>query len=184
MTAVGGTQYVKPEQAVRFSSGGFSETWPVPSYQEAAIAQYFAENPESWEPWSQYFVMGGRGIPDVAMQGCNYQVVLNGRVHLVNGTSASAPAFAALVSLLNDDRIACGKPPLGFLNPWLYSTSVSRTFTDITEGRSIGCTGMTWGRPIAGNPSIVPGAGWDAVPGWDPVTGLGTPDFNALRGFL
>lgn len=181
VTAVGGTQYVEPEQAVYFSSGGFSETWPVPPWQAEAVGEYFVRNPESWIPWRKYFVKGGRGIPDVAMQGNNFRVVLNDKSYLIGGTSASSPAFAGLVSLLNDDRIQKGKKPLGFLNPWLYSGGVAETFTDITMGRSTGCNGTTWGDPIPGNPAIVPGAGWDAVPGWDPVTGLGTPDFDALR---
>ncbi|KAH0610755.1 uncharacterized protein H6S33_011182 [Morchella sextelata] len=181
VTSVGGTKNINPEEAVYFSSGGFSETWPVPSYQEKAVSAYFENNPDSWKPWEQYFVKGGRGFPDVAAQGFNYRVILNGTVNLIGGTSASSPAFAGLVSLLNDDRIANGKPPLGFLNPWLYSDKVAETFNDITHGRSTGCNGKIWGQPIAGNPAVVPGAGWDAVPGWDPVTGLGTPNFERMR---
>lgn len=37
-----------------------------------------------------------------------------------DGTSASAPIFAGVVSLLNDARLNAGKSPLGFLNPMLY----------------------------------------------------------------
>lgn len=181
VTSVGGTHFVQPEEAIYFSSGGFSETWPVPPYQVKAVSTYFLENPQAWKPWEKYFAKGGRGIPDVAMQGENYRVVLNDKSYLIGGTSASSPAFAGLVSLLNDDRISKGKKPLGFLNPWLYSGGVAKTFTDITKGRSTGCNGTRWGDPISGNPGLVPGAGWDAVPGWDPVTGLGTPNFEALR---
>ena len=50
-----------------------------------------------------------------------FQVVAGGRVESVGGTSASSPTFAAIVALLNDVRISNGKPPLGFLNPALYS---------------------------------------------------------------
>lgn len=53
-----------------------------------------------------------------------FQVVVGGRVESVGGTSASSPTFAAVVTLLNDFRIASGKPPLGFLNPLLYSVGL------------------------------------------------------------
>ncbi len=47
----------------------------------------------------------------------------------------------------------------------------------ITHGRSSGCEGQS----AAGlNSSYVPNAGWDAIEGWDPVTGLGTPLFDEL----
>ena len=46
--------------------------------------------------------------------------------------------FAAIVSLLNDFRLSNGKPPLGFLNPLLYSSGV-HGLTDITEGEYIRC---------------------------------------------
>jgi tripeptidyl-peptidase-1 len=29
------------------------------------------------------------------------------------------------VALLNDLRLNAGKPPLGFLNPWIYQTAAS-----------------------------------------------------------
>jgi len=38
----------------------------------------------------------------------------------LDGTSASAPIFAGVVTLLNDARLNAGKSPLGFLNPMLY----------------------------------------------------------------
>lgn len=182
VTSVGGTQFVQPEEAIYFSSGGFSETFDRPSYQEDAVNTYLSQNEKSWGPFKNYFVKTGRGFPDVAMQGSNFRIVLGGSSYKIGGTSASSPAFAGLVSLLNDDRIAHGKKPLGFLNPWLYSGRVASTFTDITRGRSTGCDGTRFKTtPIDGKPAIVPGAGWDAVKGWDPVTGLGTPDFDALR---
>ena len=43
--------------------------------------------------------------------------------------SASAPMFASIVALLNDIRFQKGKPPMGFLNPWLYSVG-HRGFTE------------------------------------------------------
>jgi tripeptidyl-peptidase-1 len=50
--------------------------------------------------------------------------------------------------------------------------------TDIVDGGSTGCTGIDM---YSGLPTpIVPYASWNATKGWDPVTGLGTPDFGKL----
>jgi len=70
---------------------------------------------------------------------------------LIGGTSASSPAFAGIISLLNDARIAAGKPPLGFLNPLIYSIG-NRAFNDITVGNNPGCGTQ----------------GFFCVKGWDP----------------
>ena len=48
---------------------------------------------------------------------------------------------AAIIALLNDARLRAGKPALGFLNPWLYSSGY-KGFTDITAGQSDGCNGQ------------------------------------------
>lgn len=71
--------------------------------------------------WKGLYNPRGRGFPDVAAQGVKYHVFSGGKDILVSGTSASAPMFAALVSLLNNARLAQGRAPLGFLNLWLYS---------------------------------------------------------------
>ena len=57
---------------------------------------------------------------------------------LIGGTSAASPTFAGIVALLNDARIAAGKPPLGFLNPLIYSQA-THAFNDITIGSNPGC---------------------------------------------
>ena len=53
--------------------------------------------------------------------------------------------------------------------------------TDITGGQSVGCNGINGqtGAPVAGG-SIIPYASWNATEGWDPVTGLGVPNFEKL----
>lgn len=61
---------------------------------------------------------------------------------------------------------------MGFLNPWLYSLG-KPGFTDIVDGGSRGCYGLS----EAGS---VRYASWNATPGWDPATGLGTPQFQSL----
>lgn len=172
---MGGTVGVEPEQAVSFSSGGFSDIFPRPDYQKAAVDAYIGTIGATFEG---LYNPSGRGFPDVAAQGRNFNVISQGSVIKVGGTSASAPTFAAIVSLLNNARIKSGQKPLGFLNPWLYSDAVDGGLTDIVLGGSKGCTG----RDIySGLPApYVPGAGWNATKGWDPVTGLGTPLFDVL----
>jgi tripeptidyl-peptidase-1 len=56
--------------------------------------------------------------PDASALGEGYQLLAGGKVLTVGGASAAAPAFAALVSLLNETRAAAGKPAMGFLNPF------------------------------------------------------------------
>ncbi|KAG5917342.1 hypothetical protein E4U42_007273 [Claviceps africana] len=174
VTSVGATGGRRPERALNFSSGGFSEYWGRPAWQDGAVAAYLRRHGRAWDG---YYHRGGRGFPDVAAQGIGFPVLNHDRVVEAAGTSASAPLFASMIALINDDRLKRGKTPLGFLNPWLYK--VPCAFTDITEGRSEGCKGHSF----SGAPAPrVPGAGWDAVEGWDPVTGLGTPRFESLRG--
>jgi len=175
VTSVGGTHYVDPEAAVSFSSGGFSDIWPRPLYQEVAVSQYLRTQLK--DKWKGLYNPRGRGFPDVAAQGVRYHVFDNNRDVQVSGTSASAPTFAALISLLNSARLARGLPSLGFLNPWLYTIG-QVGLTDIVHGGSTGCTGrdIYTGLPTP----FVPYASWNATPGWDPVTGLGTPVFDKL----
>ncbi len=57
---------------------------------------------------------------------------------LIGGTSASSPTFTGFVALLNDVRLKAGLPPLGFLNPFLYSKGF-QGLNDITIGHNSGC---------------------------------------------
>lgn len=175
VTSVGGTFGVEPEAAVSFSSGGFSDLFPRPSYQDAAVAAYLEILGDQWDG---LYNKTGRGFPDVSAQGYDFLVTEPGNItYLVGGTSASAPTFAAIISLLNNARLSVGQAPLGFLNPWLYSVGVEG-LTDIVDGGSDGCTGTDI---YSGLPTpYVPYASWNATTGWDPVTGLGTPNFELL----
>jgi tripeptidyl-peptidase-1 len=161
ITSVGGTYKVNPEKAVSFSQGGFSNYFARPDYQSSAVSAFLTKQGTTY---SQYFNASGRGFPDVAAQGQGFQVAVGGRFESVGGTSASSPTFAGVVALLNDYLISQGKPTLGFLNPWLYSKGY-QGLTDITSGSNPGC-GTN---------------GFTATAGWDPVTGLGTPDFTKLQ---
>lgn len=82
--------------------------------------------------------MHAQAIPDVAAQGDNFRIFFRGRPGLIGGTSASSPAFTGIISLLNDARLSRGLPPLGFLNPFLYSIGKAG-LTDITVGNNPGC---------------------------------------------
>jgi tripeptidyl-peptidase-1 len=79
-----------------------------------------------------------QGIPDVSAQGDNFRIFYQGAPHLIGGTSASTPAFAGFVSLLNDVLLSKKLPPLGFLNPLLYSKGLAG-LNDITTGNNPGC---------------------------------------------
>jgi hypothetical protein len=110
------------------------------------------------KPPSSFYNAGGRGIPDIASFSENVEVVIEGNTITVGGTSCAAPAISGVISLLNDARMNHGKSPLGFLNPWLYSTLKSdpSAFQDITQGSN-------------GNSHC--NGGWTAIKGWDAVTG-------------
>lgn len=153
------------------SGGGFSKAYTAPSYQTAAIKGYFAKLNSSSTPVSGY-VTTGRGYPDIAIAGLNYNVVIGGKTYSVSGTSASAPVIAAIVSLVNAGRVANGKAPLGFINTALYNAP-SSLFNDVVTGNNK-CT--------AG--SVCCTQGFYAAAGWDPATGFGSPKFSAFYNYL
>ncbi|OAQ65203.1 family S53 protease-like protein [Pochonia chlamydosporia 170] len=169
ITSVGSTQFSNGgEIAATFdrggsTGGGYSWYFNAPTWQSNDTSSYARNNLDS--SYDGYYNANGRGYPDVALIGEYYDIVINGGVESgVYGTSASSPAWASLVSLINDQRISQGKSTLGFLNPLLYSKGRS-AFKDITAGNNRGCG--TYGFP--------------AAQGWDPTTGLGTPNFSKLR---
>ncbi|KAF8264385.1 peptidase S8/S53 domain-containing protein [Lactarius quietus] len=164
VTAVGGTTSSLPEWAAPFSGGGFSDYFERPIYQQKAAATFLEALGTRYKG---LYNVSGRGIPDVAAQSTGFRVFLNGIEGPDAGTSGATPIFAGIISLLNDYRISNGRPPLGFLNPWLYDGGLTG-FNDITRGSNTGC----------GN------GGFAAIVGWDPVTGLGTPDFERLLRIL
>jgi tripeptidyl-peptidase-1 len=164
VTAVGATVNI-PETATNFSGGGFSNYFPRPDYQEAAVSEYLAKlAPGTYEG---LYNSTGRAYPDVSAQGVNFIIVYQGQELPVGGTSCSAPTFASFVSMLNDARISAGKTPLGFLNPFLYSAGYT-ALNDITVGNNPGCGTE----------------GFNATTGWDPISGLGTPNFEKLKALV
>lgn len=165
VTSVGGTYHIEPERAISFSSGGFSDRFPRPAYQEAAVSAYLKQLGNKWKG---LYNPAGRGFPDVAAQAYRFHVVNQGQEILVGGTSAASPTFAGIVALLNNARAAAGKPGLGFLNPFIYSVGY-KALNDITVGGSTGCTGTDIYSGL--KTPVVPFASWNATEGWDPVTG-------------
>ena len=49
----------------------------------------------------------------------------NGTRRPSHGTSLSAPLFASVITLINEERTAIGKGPVGFINPVLYASQYS-----------------------------------------------------------
>jgi len=171
VTAVGGTQLLSAaaggEVGVDFSSGGFSNYWKQPTYQADAV-RYYLEKSGAKLPEKQLFNAAGRAFPDVSAMSSNLPTVLRGAAWPAGGTSCASPIFAGVVALLNDARLMDGQSPLGFLNPWLYAhwspQSPSGALNDIVQGNNPGC-GTD---------------GFYAAVGWDPVTGLGTPNWQNM----
>lgn len=146
-----------------YSGGGFSNYFALPSYQATAVKNFMKNHAPKYGPNVYNDTGKARGFPDVAAIGLNVATVFNAEALGVGGTSASAPIVAGIVTLLNEARYAAGKGPIGFLNPTFYT--FPDAFNDITIGNNPGCgTG-----------------GFNATPGWDPVTGLGSPDFAKLK---
>jgi len=168
------------EQAVSYaisgfaSGGGFSALMPQPSYQAEAVAKYLQSGVQL--PPSSFFNATGRGFPDVGAIGHNLLVVQGGAAQPVGGTSASAPIFTAVMSLVNVAQIAKTGKPLGFLNPFLYQMWAAnpKTFHHVTVGDNKctedGCSSTC--------------NGYLCAPGWDPVTGLGTPNLEAMLAYV
>jgi kumamolisin len=117
------------------SGGGYSSVYALPSWQSGVKG-----------------VTGTmRGVPDVAGDAdpeTGYEISIDGTSTAIGGTSAVAPLWSALLTLINQST----GTHVGFVNPLLYKAPTA--FTDITSGNN---------------------NGYDAGPGWDPVTGLGSP---------
>jgi subtilase family serine protease len=155
------------------SGGGFSHIFAKPSYQDTL-------------PAGSTPIDTMRGVPDVAYQASSRTGVLvydtapgdaeggltcpsgnpcSAGWYVVGGTSSSAPQWAGLVAIA--DQIA--GHGLGLINPTLYALASGPNygtyFYDVTTG----------------NNQLDPAVpGYPATTGWDPVTGLGTPNAAIL----
>ena len=186
--------------AVNYSSGGgFSNIYATPDYQKSAVETFLSQHSPPYKSYSVLvndtsqipaleskgvFNRIGRGIPDVrdaitmiflsnasviltthlqvAANGDNSAIYNAGEFQRSGGTSASTPIFASVVNRINEERLKAGKKPVGFMNPTLYKNP--QILNDITNGTNPGCLTK----------------GFSAVEGWDPVTGLGTPNYPKM----
>jgi tripeptidyl-peptidase-1 len=66
--SVGGTQAVTPEIAWVAGSGGFSNYFPRPAYQELAVSTYLSSHisPATKQYYEPYTNFAGRGFPDIS----------------------------------------------------------------------------------------------------------------------
>jgi len=130
--------------------GGVSNFFARPSYQGRSAVPKSPKNKV------------GRGVPDVAGDAdpaTGYQVRVQGAQTVIGGTSAVAPLWAGLIALINQRMAKLGKQSVGFINPLLYANPGA--LHDIAHGNNdIDGTLHRYG----------------ARAGWDPCTGLGTPD--------
>lgn len=100
----------------------FSWDSPMPEWQKATVAGYITKaSTNPLFPAASAFNATARAYPDVASYAGYCPVIEKGSPGGLMGTSESAPVFAGLVAMLNDQRLAKGLPPLGFLNPRLYT---------------------------------------------------------------
>ncbi|KAI1180076.1 peptidase S8/S53 domain-containing protein [Nemania sp. FL0916] len=184
ITAVGGTESWAPEVAWIASSGGFSNYFERPWYQQDAVNKYLEEHipGETKEYYEPYTNFSRRAIPDISAHSLspNYLFFNSNETGQTGGTSAAAPVVAGIIALLNDARLRAGKPTMGFINPFLYSLE-SGPLTDVTAGKAVGCNGynMQTGSLLRGGGKI-PWASWNGTRGWDPATGMGMPNFQKL----
>jgi subtilase family serine protease len=141
------------------SGGGFSHIFATPAYQDSL-------------PTGSTAIGSMRGVPDVAFQASSRTGPLvyatggsAGGWFIVGGTSCSSPQFAGLVAIA--DQMAGHS--LGQINPTLYQLASGQNygtyFYDVTTGNN------------QADPSVT---GYNATKGWDPVTGLGTPNAETL----
>ena len=145
------------------SGGGFSRLFARPAYQDGVPG-----------------IGATRGVPDVAADGSGATGMAlafstaGGSYELIGagGTSAGAPFWAGLITLADQEA----GHPLGFINPAIYRIArgplYHKAFHDVTTGNN-SVTLTSTSPPV----TIT---GYQAGPGWDPVTGWGTPDAQVL----
>jgi subtilase family serine protease len=165
VTSTGGTSLRRSQGSTSFSEsawngsgGGFSSFFSTPSFQQSLPLAVLQE------------LQHRRGVPDVSADADPNTglAIYVGGWQLGGGTSAAAPLWSAITAIANQ----MAGHSLGFLNPALYklaaSSTYARDFRDITSGNNSTPVGSTLVH------------GYNAVPGWDPITGLGSPNAQNL----
>ncbi|MGF6806705.1 kumamolisin [Paraburkholderia sp. Clong3] len=146
------------------TGGAVSDVFQRPDWQSSITIQ--SVNPGA---------MTGRCIPDVAANAdwvaSPYLLVVDNHAEPNGGTSAASPLWAALIALMNG-QLEGGKR-VGYLTPLLYQVAAGAAVGQ-TVG-AVGCTDVT-----SGNNNTASVGGYSAGPGYDAVSGWGTPDGQAL----
>jgi subtilase family serine protease len=136
------------------SSGGGYGWFPLPQWQQGIV--------NSTNMASATY----RNCPDVAMVSQSVEIIRLGNPREATGTSVSSPLWASFAALCNEQATANGLPPVGLINPRIYaigqSAEYAGAFCDITTTDN-------------SLPTV-----FNAVPGYDLVTGWGTPRGLAL----
>mmetsp|Transcript_17280 Transcript_17280/g.27004 ORF Transcript_17280/g.27004 Transcript_17280/m.27004 type:complete len:587 (-) Transcript_17280:63-1823(-) len=153
------------------TGGGFALYVPQPSYQTTEVANYLSSGVPL--PASNQYDPTKRAYPDVTAVGHNFYIEYIGAEVLVDGTSCSAPVWGGIMSRLNAARLNMTKSVLGFVNPLFYSMFESDPtfFNDITTGNN-NCTESCCG------------VGYTATTGWDPVSGMGSPNYPKILDYI
>jgi tripeptidyl-peptidase-1 len=167
VTSVGGTNTktgtLGSEFAWEGSSGGFSNKFPVPDWQKDAVQAFFDREDRLPLPEDYASRLGavGRGYPDISALGAKFKIIVSGTKFKLDGTRCSSTTVAGIIALLNEHT----SKPLGFLNPLLYSDT--SPFFDVVEGNNPNDDCYT--------------EGFYATTGWDPVTGLGSINYESFK---
>ncbi|XP_014558549.1 hypothetical protein COCVIDRAFT_94201 [Bipolaris victoriae FI3] len=170
-----------PEQGFHWSGGGVSAIHPRPEWQNDVVSNYLqtasinapgftglaplvantTSLPDILPDFGKNGIrsLSGRAVPDISAIGTlssNF-LIDKGLVWQAGGTSVSVQYVGALITRINLERLAVGKPVVGFINPVLYKYA-DRIVRDITQGESNKNCNAT---------------GYPTTVGWDAVTGLG-----------
>jgi hypothetical protein len=167
------------------SGGGFASQLPGapeglyarPAWQETAVSRYLAENnPTTFAAFptedTPGFNPNGRAYPDIAFYSDAVPFMNgDGTSFPVGGTSFSAPAVAAVFTLVNEQLQKDGYGKLGYANPMIYwmGENCTEAFTDVTVGDNLGNHYKPYENCLFGYP---------AAPGWDATTGFGAINFE------
>lgn len=112
----------------------------------------------------------GRGVPDVTGDGdpaSGYVIIVDGQQGVIGGTSAVAPLWAGLITRINQKL----GHSVGFVNATLYGNPGA--FNDVQLGNN-----------RVSSQNGPQNLGYDATPGWDACTGLGSPIGTAVAAAL
>jgi kumamolisin len=118
----------------------------------------------------------GRCLPDISANAdwtaSPYLLVVDGAAQPNGGTSAATPLIASLITLINESRGSGHR--IGYVAPLLYQAQ--------SNGKTLGSNGCT--DVIHGNNVTDAIGGYSAAPGYDAVSGWGTPDGQKLLAAL